>query len=71
MERLKIREKIHFFGDIVLYEDELADNGRSVISIKIVSTECLFKKSNETTRFQVRIDIVTRSIVEYESNNFL
>ena len=38
MERLKVREKIHFFGDIMLYEDELADHGRSVISIKVVST---------------------------------
>lgn len=37
MEKLKIREKIHFFGDIMLFEDELADNGRSVLSIKIVS----------------------------------
>ena len=37
LERLKVREKIHFFGDIMLYEDELADNGRSVLSVKIVS----------------------------------
>eukprot|EP00794_Sanderia_malayensis_P000272 gene272-896_t len=35
LERLKIREKIFFYEDIILYEDELADNGMASLSIKI------------------------------------
>lgn len=35
-ERLKIQEKILFYDEIVLYEDELDDNGISKLSIKIV-----------------------------------
>ncbi|CAH1798915.1 unnamed protein product [Owenia fusiformis] len=35
MEKLKVREKIHFFSDLVLYEDELADNGCSLLNVKI------------------------------------
>ncbi|KAJ7385752.1 hypothetical protein OS493_013785 [Desmophyllum pertusum] len=27
MEQLKVKEKIYFYEDIILYEDELADNG--------------------------------------------
>ena len=34
-EKLKQREKILFYKDIVLYEDELDDNGCSKLSIKI------------------------------------
>ena len=36
-ERLKIQEKIVFFDEIILYEDELDDNGIAKLSIKIVS----------------------------------
>ncbi|KAL5010664.1 hypothetical protein ScPMuIL_012969 [Solemya velum] len=35
MEKLKIREKIHFYSDILLFEDELADNGTSSLNVKI------------------------------------
>ena len=35
--RLKEQEKIYFYDDIILYEDELADNGTAVLSVKIVS----------------------------------
>merc|ERR1712083_801810 len=34
-ERLKIKEKIVFFDEIILYEDELDDNGIAKLSIKI------------------------------------
>jgi len=34
-ERLKIQEKIVFFDEIILYEDELDDNGIAKLSIKI------------------------------------
>ena len=36
-ERLKLREKILFFDEVILYEDELDDNGCAVLSAKIVS----------------------------------
>ena len=36
-EKLKIQERILFFDEIILYEDELDDNGVAKLSIKIVS----------------------------------
>ncbi|XP_070568102.1 TIP41-like protein [Ptychodera flava] len=35
MEKLKIREKIFFFEEVVLFEDELADNGTAFLSVKV------------------------------------
>lgn len=35
-EKLKVQEKILFFDEIILYEDELDDNGVAKLSIKIV-----------------------------------
>lgn len=35
-EKLKIQEKILFFDEIILYEDELDDNGIAKLSIKFV-----------------------------------
>lgn len=35
--RLKQQEKIYFYDDVILYEDELADNGTALLSVKIVS----------------------------------
>uniref|UniRef100_A0A8C7MII6 TIP41-like protein n=1 Tax=Oncorhynchus kisutch TaxID=8019 RepID=A0A8C7MII6_ONCKI len=37
MEKLKAREQIMFFDDVLLFEDELHDHGVSMISVKIVS----------------------------------
>ena len=37
MEKLKVREQIHFYADILLFEVELGDNGHSILSVKIVS----------------------------------
>lgn len=37
LERLKAREQIKFFEDVLLFEDELHDHGVSMISVKIVS----------------------------------
>ena len=34
---MKEKEKILFFDDVILYEDELDDNGCSKLSVKIVS----------------------------------
>lgn len=37
MEKLKAREQIMFFDEVLLFEDELHDHGVSMISVKIVS----------------------------------
>jgi len=37
IERLKTREKILFFEQMMLFEDELADNGCAQLTVKIVS----------------------------------
>ena len=36
IEKLKAPEKIHFFDEIILYEDELHDNGCAVLNVKVV-----------------------------------
>lgn len=41
MEQLKVKEKIYFYEDVILFEDELADNGISKLNVKMVKTECL------------------------------
>ncbi|XP_067675487.1 TIP41-like protein [Haliotis asinina] len=35
LEKLKVREKIMFYDDVLLFEDELSDNGSSILSVKI------------------------------------
>lgn len=37
MARLRERERIHFYEELVLFEDELADNGTASLTLKIVS----------------------------------
>lgn len=44
MERLKAREQIKFFEDVLLFEDELHDHGVSMINVKIVSFIGFFYK---------------------------
>ena len=36
-EKLKDQERIAFYDEVILFEDELADNGAAVFSVKIVS----------------------------------
>lgn len=36
-ERLKKQENIAFYEEVILFEDELADNGEAILSVKIVS----------------------------------
>lgn len=38
IEKLKAREQIMFFDEVLLFEDELHDHGVSMISVKIVSS---------------------------------
>ena len=43
LEKLKQQEKILFYNELILFEDELADNGVSILSVKIrVMTSCFF-----------------------------
>ena len=42
-EKLKAREQIKFFEEVLLFEDELHDHGVSSLSVKIVSTVNLFE----------------------------
>ena len=37
MEKLKKRDPIHFYDDVLLFEDELSDHGTSILSVKVVS----------------------------------
>jgi type 2A phosphatase activator TIP41 len=37
LDKLRRREKILFYHDLLLFEDELHDNGTAVCSVKIVS----------------------------------
>jgi type 2A phosphatase activator TIP41 len=37
MEKLKIKERILYYQDLTLFEDELHDNGIAVCTVKIVS----------------------------------
>ena len=37
IEKLKVTESILYYADVLMYEDELADNGRSLLNAKIVS----------------------------------
>ncbi|XP_020910624.1 TIP41-like protein [Exaiptasia diaphana] len=74
MEKLKIKEKIYFYDDIVLYEDELADNGIAKLNVKMrVMQSSLFL----LLRFFLRVDGVlvrindTRLYHQAGSNFFL
>lgn len=43
IERLKEKEKILFYHDLMLYEDELHDNGIASCTVKIVNIICCLK----------------------------
>ena len=42
IDRLKVHEKIGFYCDLMLYEDELHDSGCSMLSVKIVNKSVIF-----------------------------
>lgn len=55
LDRLKRPDPILFFDDVMLYEDELADNGISMLSCKVrVMPSCLLL----LCRFFMRLDNV-------------
>lgn len=70
MDKLTLPDPILFFDDMVLYEDELADNGSAVLSVKI---RVMPKRLLLLSRFFLRVDGVkfrirdTRIYVEFET----
>ena len=73
-EKLKIREKILFSEELVLFEDELADNGIAKLSVKLrVMPSCLYM----LMRFFLRVDDVlvrindTRLYHEFGTNKMV
>lgn len=43
LDKLKRREPIHFYDDVLLFEDELSDNGTSIMNVKVrVMPSCFF-----------------------------
>lgn len=58
MERLKAREQIMFFDEILLFEDELHDHGVSMISVKIVSAVFMLKKLMILIQMSIRVTII-------------
>lgn len=74
IDRLLRPDPILFFDESVLYEDELGDNGISVLSIKVrVMPTCMLLLS----RFFLRIDDVifrvrdTRVFIDFDTNNVI
>ena len=65
-ERLKVQETIVFFDEIILYEDELDDNGISKLSLKIVGCQL----QSNSTYFYVRDSIYTSFFYFSESHAF-
>nr|XP_054752690.1 TIP41-like protein [Lytechinus pictus] len=53
IEKLKVREKIFFFEDMPLFEDELADNGCAILTVKMRVMQSSFFL---LMRFFLRVD---------------
>jgi len=74
MEKLKEKEKILFYDDILLFEDELADNGCAFLSVKVRAMPSGFFV---LCRFYLRVDNVlvrihdTRLYYEAQANFLL
>ena len=61
LEQLKVKEKILFYDDVCLYEDELGDNGSSMLSVKI---RCMPTSFFLLMRFFLRVDDVLVRIID-------
>ena len=51
-----MREKILFFDEVILYEDELDDNGCAVLSAKIVSVRKILEYLDASERTGHKVD---------------
>ena len=74
LAKLSRPDPILFYDDMILFEDELADNGISILNVKVrVMNECMLILS----RFFLRVDDVlfrivdTRVYVEFDSNRVI
>jgi len=56
MDKLKVRDKISFYSDIILFEDELHDSGCSMLSVKIV---CRLKTGYLTVTVKLPVNNVS------------
>lgn len=72
VDKLTNNNPIKFFDDMILFEDELADNGCSILNIKIrVMNDCLLLLQ----RFYLRVDNVkfkiidTRYFIDFQYND--
>jgi len=61
LEKLKVKERILFYDDVCLYEDELGDNGTSMLSVKI---RCMPTSFFLLMRFFLRVDGVLIRIID-------
>lgn len=74
LDRLRVPEPMLFFDEVVLFEDELADNGDSFLSVKVRVMPSYFYV---LLRFHMRVDDVTmrihdtRIFHEYGSSHLL
>ena len=55
IEKLKAHERIHFFQDLLLFEDELGDNGDSNMNVKVVRIESLLGSACEKIRLTLKV----------------
>lgn len=74
LQKLMVKEKIMFYADILLFEDELADNGTSVLNVKVrvmpTSFFVLMRQFMRVDSVMVRIND-TRLYHEAENNYIL
>ncbi|KAL3235007.1 Type 2A phosphatase activator TIP41 [Nakaseomyces bracarensis] len=74
IDKLTRPDKILFFDDMILFEDELADNGISVLNVKI---RVMHERLLLLSRFFLRVDDVlirvydTRVYVDFEDNQVI
>lgn len=74
LDKLTRPDKILFFDDMILFEDELADNGISVLNVKI---RVMHERLLLLSRFFLRVDDVlirvydTRVYVDFEDNTVI
>jgi len=61
LKKLKVKSRILFYEDVVLFEDELADNGTAQYSVKIrIMPDCFFI----LLRYFLRVDDLLVRIID-------
>ncbi|KAG8515800.1 TIP41-like protein [Galemys pyrenaicus] len=62
-EKLKTREQIKFFEEVLLFEDELHDHGVSSLSVKIHVSPSLFTEPNEISQYLPIKEVVCEKLL--------